>query len=66
MNKFKYTITWTQTVSPSQWNLSEMSKNLVRVRNQAYDTEAKLIEQELDRRGLSDAQQIIKSIMEKK
>lgn len=65
-NQFKYTITMTQNTSPSLWNIAAMTKNLVDVRNRAYETEAALIEKELDKRGLVDAQQVIQSIMSKK
>jgi hypothetical protein len=63
--QFKYTITLTQMKSPSQWNIDAMIKNLVVLRNQAYDTEAMLIEAELDRRGLKEAQEIINLIKNK-
>lgn len=64
--QFKYTITMTQNLSPSKWNLPEMYKNLVKIRDQAHDTEALLIEKEMDKRGFVDAQAVIKAIMSKK
>lgn len=65
-NQFKYTITMTQFLSPSQWNITAMATDLVKIRNKAYETEAVLIEQELAKRGLGDALEVIKSIMNKK
>jgi hypothetical protein len=64
--QFKYTITMTQSLSPSKWNMPEMYKQLVKVRNTAYDTEAQLIEKEMDKRGYVDAQEVIKTVMSKK
>jgi hypothetical protein len=63
--QFKYTITWTQNQSPSQWNIYEISNKILNLRNAAYETEANLIEQELDKQGLGDAQQIIHNIKSK-
>lgn len=65
-NQFKYTITMTQNVSPSLWNINAMARSLVKVRNQAYDTEATLIEQELELVGLGQAKAVLDSIMSKK
>ena len=63
---FKYTITMTQSTSPSKWNLPEMYRSLAKIRDQAYETEAQLIERELDRRGYGEAKSIIDAIKEKK
>lgn len=62
---FKYTITWTQTASPSRWDLASMKNHFIKMREQAYEAEAKLIEETMERNGYSDAQAIIKRIMEK-
>jgi hypothetical protein len=61
-NQFTYTITWTQKISPSQWNLQAMANNLVKIRNNAYETEAKLIEVELEKSDLKEAKTILEKI----
>lgn len=63
---FKYTITMTQNSSPINWNISAMTQRLVNIQTMAYDTEAMLIEKEIDKRGFKDATAVLSSIMKKK
>lgn len=67
MNKLpSYTITMKLAMSPSQWDLSAMYKNLVPIRNAAYEVEAKNVEKLVDRSDLKDAKALINKIMELK
>ena len=61
-NQFTYTITWTQKISPSQWNLQAMANSLVGIRNNAYETEARLIEVQLVKSDLKEAKSVIEKI----
>jgi len=65
MDQFKYTISWTQSISPSMWDLSSMSQHLVKIRNQAYEAEEKLIELQLEKAGFDDANSVLAGIMRK-
>ena len=49
-------------MSPSLWNLDAMSKNLVPIRNSAYEVEARNIEKLVDRSNLIEAKQVIEKI----
>lgn len=65
MNKLPvYTITMKLALSPSQWDLSAMYKNLVPIRNAAYEVEAKHIEKLVDQSNLKDAKALINKIIE--
>ena len=65
MSKYKlpsYTIQMKSDMSPAQWNLDIMSKNLVPIRDAAYDVEAKNVEKLVDRSDLKDAKELINKI----
>ena len=65
MNKYSlpsYTIQLKLNMSPSLWDLNAMSKNLVPIRDAAYDVEAKNVEKLVDRSDLKDAKKVIEKI----
>jgi len=47
------------------WDLSSMSQHLVKIRNQAYEAEEKLIELQLEKAGFDDANSVLAGIMRK-
>jgi hypothetical protein len=63
---FKYTITLTQNSSPYTWNMPAMTQRLIKMQNLACDTDAQLIEKEMDKIGLKDAAKVIETVMNKK